>query len=508
MELPRESGILLHPTSLPGPYGIGEIGDEARRFIDQLGQMGQRLWQVLPLGPTSFGDSPYQALSTFAGNHLLISFNQLVEDGLLDPMRLEMLQEFADDHVEYGDVINRRMVILRAVCRGFNKLAERNLKERFRRFCREESYWLDNYALFIALKDAHGGRPWPDWQHAYAMREPEVLEKATREFAREIHDVKILQFIFHDQWARLRAYAHQRNIRIIGDIPIFVAHDSADVWAAPELFYLDADGRLTQQAGVPPDYFSTTGQLWGNPLYRWDVHKATHYDWWVARLRKIFETVDIVRIDHFRGFEAYWEIAGDARTAIEGRWVKGPGADLFDTLLEQLVELPIIAEDLGVITDEVEALRDAYHLPGMRILQFAFGSDPKAEDYRPHNYPTNCVAYTGTHDNDTTIGWFNSQVGGDSTRSAEEIQRERRMVLDYVGTDGSQINWDMIALAEHSRANTAVIPLQDVMGLGSSARLNTPGAPSGNWTWRFTWDMLKKEDMLRLRNISEVTGRI
>ena len=508
MNFTRESGVLLHPTSLPGPYGIGELGPAAYKFADALQEMGQHLWQMLPLGPTGYGDSPYQSFSTFAGNKLLISFDQLIEEGLLSRGRLNGFPHFPDDTVDFGPVITIRTAVLRTVCRSFERRASPEKKQAFEAFCGKNADWLDDYALFSALKSAHDLKPWPTWERELVHREPAALHAAQRRFKTAIRNEKICQFLFFDQWKRLVDYCHARMIRIIGDIPIFVAHDSADVWAHPELYYLDESGNPTIVAGVPPDYFSATGQLWGNPLYRWDVHKQTGYAWWVARLRKIFELVDIVRIDHFRGFEAYWEIAGSETTAIKGKWVKGPNADLFEALNQQFGILPIIAEDLGVITPDVEKLRDQFEFPGMRILQFAFGNDDKAGEYRPESFPPNCAVYTGTHDNDTTVGWFRSEPGKTSTRSKEEIDKERKTILDYVKTDGREIHWDMIGVAMKSKANTAVVPMQDIIGLGSAARMNVPGTTGGNWRWRFTWDMLTPEMKRRMRKLAEETGRI
>lgn len=508
MKFERQSGILLHPTSLPGPYGMGDLGPQARAFADRLKEMGQHLWQVLPLGPTGYGDSPYQSLSTFAGNPLLISFDLLAKEGLLSRSRLARFPEFPTDAVDFGPVINARMAVLETACRSFDRKASPSKRRAFQRFCSHNAEWLDDFALFFALKNAHGGQPWPMWERELASRDPAALRAAARKLKTAIRHVKVRQFLFFDQWSRLRAYCHKRGIRLVGDIPIFVAHDSADVWAHPELFYMDEKGMPTIVAGVPPDYFSATGQLWGNPLYRWDVHRATGYAWWVKRMQKMFEIVDIVRIDHFRGFEAYWEIPGNEKTAINGKWVKGPNADLFNVLIQKLGRLPIIAEDLGVITPDVEALRDRFEFPGMRVLQFAFGNDAKAADYRPDQYPPNCVVYTGTHDNDTTVGWFRSEPGQDSTRTREEIERERKHILEYLKSDGREIHWDMIALALNSRANTAVFPLQDVLGLGSEARMNVPGREGGNWRWRFTWDKLTPEIMARLRGLTGNAGRV
>jgi len=507
MNFPRESGLLLHPTSLPGPYGIGEIGPQAKRFIQQLESAGQHLWQVLPLGPTSYGDSPYQSPSTFAGNHLLISFDQLVKDGLLSASRLKKFPAFPEGRVDYGAVIPARMEVLVSVCRTFERRASARKLREFKRFCEKESYWLDDYALFMAIKDSYGGKPWIKWAPSLAQREPKALAAARRKFKIQMRHVQILQYLFYDQWSRLTRFAHDRGVRIVGDIPIFVAHDSADVWANPDLFFLDSHGHPIVVAGVPPDYFSVTGQLWGNPLYRWNVHRNANFAWWVARMRKVFELVDLVRIDHFRGFEKYWEIPGTEKTAINGRWIEGPGAFLFEELIRQLGQLPIIAEDLGIITPEVEALRDRFRFPGMRVLQFAFGNDPKATDYRPDHYPENCVVYTGTHDNDTTVGWFWSKAGVGSTRTQQEIEAERKTILAYLRTDGREVHWDLMGLAMKSNANTVVFPMQDVLGLDSSARMNTPGVESGNWQWRLLPGQFTPQEMGRLYELARHTRR-
>ena len=508
MNFPRESGILLHITSLPGRYGMGDLGPSARAFADQLVDMGQHLWQILPHGLTGYGDSPYQSFSTFAGNPLFISFDLLVEDGLLHQWHLDRFPQFPEDHVDYGNVIPARNAILKTVCRTFERHATPTQKQAFKEFCERNAEWLEDFALFMALKEAHNLEPWHTWEPELVRREPEALKHARKHFRTAIRNAKILQWIFDDQWHRFRLYCRDRGIKIIGDIPIFVAHDSADAWANPELFYIEPNGHCSVVAGVPPDYFSATGQLWGNPLYRWDVHKAQDYAWWAARLRKIFQMVDIVRIDHFRGFEAYWEIPGNAETAIDGKWVKGPDADLFEALRHQIGEAPIIAEDLGVITPPVEHLRDRFNLPGMRVLQFAFGNDAKAAEYRPESYPPNCCVYTGTHDNDTTVGWYRSEPGEGSTRSREEIDAERRAILNYLGSDGSEIHWDLIALAMRSRANTAMFPMQDLLGLGTEARMNVPGTKSDNWRWRFRAEMLTPEIKQRLRQLTADTQRI
>ena len=503
----RRSGILLHPTSLPGAYGIGEIGPHARVFADTLVKMGVGLWQILPLGPTSFGDSPYQALSTFAGNTLMISFDQLREDGLLDDKHLAGFPEFDPRCIDFGDVIIARKKVLKAVCKSFARRATPEMKARFAAFCEHHAYWLEDYALYTAIKADQGGRPWTEWVPELRQRDAEALASATKKFKTAIQHECICQFLFHDQWKALRRYCHDRGLELVGDIPIFVAHDSADVWARPDLFLLEEDGTPKVVAGVPPDYFSETGQLWGNPLYDWDKHKADNYSWWARRMKKIFEDVDIVRIDHFRGFDQYWEIPYPAENAMGGEWIDGPAYSLFDSLRNQLGPLKIIAEDLGIITDSVEALRDYYQFPGMRILQFAFGTDPKAEDYRPESYPANCIVYTGTHDNDTTVGWYHSTPGGNSTRTWEEIEEEKHQIRVYLSCDGSEIHWDLIALAWRSPADTAIAPLQDVMGLGTECRMNVPGRQGGNWQWRFCNGDLAEWQVNRLRDLGRETGR-
>ena len=504
----RNSGILLHITSLPGRYGMGDLGPEAYRFADMLQQTGQSIWQVLPLGPTSYGDSPYQSPSTFAGNHFLISYELLHADGLLSDKQFAALPDVPQGPIDYGAVIQDRNRVLQQVCRTFKRLAPEDMLGRYEAFCEHNAYWLDDYALFMAIKEQQGGGAFIDWPQELIQREVHAMKAAARNCRTAVRNTKIMQFLFHDQWMRLRAYCNERGIDIMGDIPIFVAHDSADVWAHPELFFVNREnGELEFQAGVPPDYFSATGQLWGNPLYRWDVHRETNFVWWGDRIQKIFEMVDMVRIDHFRGFEACWEVPAHADNAIGGHWEKGGGEDLFNSLQRRFGELKIVAEDLGIITEEVDALRDQFELPGMRVLQFAFGNDAKAEEYRPHNYPENCVTYTGTHDNDTTVSWFNSQAGEGSTRTSEEVAQERQTILDYLGTRGDEIEWDMISLAFHSKANTAIVPMQDVLGLGPEGRMNNPGVAGGNWQWRFAWDTVPEERLTRLRDIAASGNR-
>ena len=502
----RSSGILLHPTSLPGRFGIGEIGPEADRWLQRLAAMRQRHWQVLPLGPTGFGDSPYQTLSTFAGNPLLISFDALRDDGLVAASRLDDLPPLPGDHVAFGDVIGRRLAILHEVAAGFAARAAPDLREAFARFVDEHHGWLEDYALFVALKGRFDGRGWTDWPADVARREPGVLAAARRELATAIDHSRVGQFLFHEQWRRLRERAAALGISIIGDLPIFAAHDSADVWCRPDLFALAADGRPQVVAGVPPDYFSRTGQRWGNPLYRWEAHEAEGYAWWIARLRHAFTLVDVLRIDHFRGFAAYWEIPAADPTAEHGRWVPGPGRRLFDAAAAALGPRPIIAEDLGVITPDVDALREALGFPGMRVLQFAFGDDEPGGEL-PEHYPADTVVYTGTHDNDTTLGWHRGPPGPESGRSAADLEAERHRVRTRLSSDGTEIHWDMIALALRTPANTAIVPLQDLLGLGTEARMNVPGRPWGNWQWRFRWEQLRPEAEERLEGLTRAASR-
>jgi 4-alpha-glucanotransferase len=491
----RSSGILLHPTSLPGPHGIGDLGSAARAFVDFLVRSGQTLWQVLPLGPTGYGDSPYQCFSAFAGNPLLISLETLVEDGLLLAEDLQDAPAFPDDHVDFGAVIPWRNALLARAAERFADGADADLGQDFDAFCAAQASWLDDYALFMALKEENALATWSTWPKDVVRRDPLALEAARARLGTAVFKHKVCQLLFFRQWADLRRYANQRGVRIIGDIPIFVAYDSADVWANPELFFLDADGKPTVVAGVPPDYFSATGQLWGNPLYRWDVMAERGYAWWLARLRMTFTQVDVLRVDHFIGFHRYWEIPARARTAIKGRYKPGPGAAFLSAAREALGDLPIIAEDLGAVTPEVEALRDQFALPGMKVLQFAFDSDA-SNPFLPHNYPKRCVAYTGTHDNDTTAGWF-------AQASADERSRVQR----YFARSGDDVAYDMIRGVMSSCADTAIVPLQDVLVLGSDARMNTPGVAGGNWQWRVRDGMLNDWHVGRLAEMAELYGR-
>jgi 4-alpha-glucanotransferase len=502
----RRSGVLLHPTSLPGRYGIGELGPEAFSFVEFLAEARQGVWQVLPLGPTGYGDSPYQCFSAFAGNPLLISLDELAREGLLSGADLASTPALPEDAVDFGAVIAFKLPLLQKAYERFEADAPPSARDAFEAFRRDQAAWLADYALYTALKEEHDGREWTTWEPELRDRRPEALARMAKSHAETVRARELWQHLFARQWSALHQACRARDVRVMGDIPIFVAHDSADVWAHPELFQLRPDGRPSVVAGVPPDYFSATGQLWGNPLYRWDVMARSGFAWWVARFRHTLRQMDLVRLDHFRGFEAYWEVPGDAETAVDGRWTKGPGAALFVALRDALGDLPIVAENLGVITPEVEALRREFGFPGMAILQFAWGTDPQGSTFIPHNLTRDVVDYTGTHDNDTTVGWWTAGVG-DSTRSAQEVEEEHEYVRRYLRTDGSEIHWDFVRAVLASVADLAVVPLQDVLGLGSEARMNLPGRPGGNWRWRARDGALTPELRGRLRGLTELYGR-
>ena len=508
MRFPRASGVLLHPTSLPGPYGIGDLGPQARYFADFLAQAGQTLWQVLPLGPTGFGDSPYQCFSALAGNPLLISPENLVERGWLESSALKNVPRFPADQTDFANIIPWKSTLLESAAWRFFECASHGDRDRFDEFSKANQGWLDDFALFMALKQYHGYSVWTQWEPDIRWREPGALAHWREKLAEQIAVQKFQQFAFSTQWQELRDYCRERRIRLMGDLPIYVAHDSADVWVNPQYFQLDSSGNPTVVAGVPPDYFSATGQLWGNPIYRWDALARDGYRWWLERFRAVFQMVDMVRLDHFRGFEAYWEVPATELTAVRGRWVKGPGPELFHTARMELGDLSLVAENLGVITREVEAIRAEFGFPGMTILQFAFGNDPQAPTFRPHNYPREVVAYTGTHDCDTTVGWWTSEGRGESTRSAEDIRCEREFARKYLNTDGGEINWVFIRTLLASVADTVLIPLQDVLGLGSEARMNQPATLGGNWRWRYRQEMLKPELAARLRDLTRVYERL
>lgn len=506
MSFPRGSGILLHPTSLPGDFGIGDLGPEAFKFVDMLAEAKQRYWQILPLGPTGFGDSPYQCFSAFAGNTLIISPERLIEDGLITEADLADMPEFVAHKVDFGSVYEWKNRLLPKAYAGFHHITSVDLRGKFETFCRENAFWLDDYALFRSIKAGQGQKAWYEWPDPLKLREAGALAAAADQLYDEIQAEKFYQFLFFRQWSAVKEYANRKGISIIGDIPIFVAADSADVWCNQKKFKLNADGTAKVVAGVPPDYFSKTGQLWGNPIYDWDSMRRDDYRWWVARVHSTFQSVDVVRIDHFRGFAASWEVPGGDKTAENGRWVDVPGKELFTALRRSLGDLAIIAEDLGVITPDVEDLRDGFGYPGMRILQFAFGGDAKNHDL-PHNYIKNCVAYTGTHDNDTTVGWFNSQAGAGSTRDTSDITREHDYCLKYLDSDGSEIHWDFIRAVWASVADTAITPLPDLLGIGTEGRMNLPASDSGNWHWRMTEDSVSDEIVLRLKELTETYGR-
>ncbi len=501
MRTPRASGILLPVTALPGPWGIGDLGPEAYRWVDVLAQAGQGWWQVLPLGPTGWGDSPYQSLSAFAGNPLWISLERLVEEGLLAPADLDGAPTFPADEVDYQGVAAFKMPLLRRSFDRFRARQPGHRVEEWERFCQEQAVWLDDWARFIALKEAHGGAAWTRWEREIARSSPAALAESSKGLAEEVHYQRYLQYLFFRQWHALKGYANQRGVQIIGDVPLYVAHDSADVWAHPELFLLDEEGEPTVVSGVPPDYFSKTGQRWGTPIYRWQDAARSGYQWWVERFRWAFRNLDLVVLDHFRGFEGYWEVPATSPTAAEGQWVKGPGAPLFQAVQRalELDDLPCIAEDLGVITPPVEALRDRFGFPGMRVLQFAFDGSPQ-NLHLPHNYPQACVVYTGTHNNDTTVGWFR----GLGTRGPV-----RRNVLRFLGPGAkpSQVHWRLIRLALASVAQMAIIPWQDVLGLGSEARMNVPGTPAGNWRWRWSPGSGDDEALQLLQGLAHLFGR-
>jgi 4-alpha-glucanotransferase len=490
----RTSGVLLHITSLSGRYGIGDLGPEAFRFADWLAAAGQRVWQILPLGPVGYGESPYQTFSAFAGNPLLISLDALVERGWLSAADIGRVPRFAQARVDFERVIPWKSKILHRAFRRFREHATEAERGLFRTFQQENAWWLDDYARFIALKELHRNAVWTEWNPDAAPSEQDI----------EYH--KFLQFEFFRQWDALKKYCADQHIRLMGDLAIYLAHDSADVWTHRDLFQLDDRGHPTAVAGVPPDYFSATGQLWGNPIYRWDRMAATGFGWWVDRMRAALRMFDGVRIDHFRGFEAYWEVPAGETTAVNGRWVKGPGSNLFRALEAEFGPLPVVAENLGMITPEVEQLREEFGFPGMAVLQFAFGTDDQARTFRPHRYVQNLVAYTGTHDNDTAMGWWRS-AGGDSTRSTPEIEAERARARAYLATDGRRMNWVLIRSLMMSVADTVLYPMQDVLGLGSEARMNTPATLRGNWRWRFRAEALNAELAERLHGMTELYER-
>ncbi|MCL2197540.1 MAG: 4-alpha-glucanotransferase [Defluviitaleaceae bacterium] len=491
---PRASGVLVHPTSFPGHFGMGDLGWGAYQFIDFLKKAKQKLWQVLPLGPTGYGDSPYQSFSSFAGNHYLISPNELKKQGWLWDKDLER-PRFDPRSIDYGWAIEYKMGLLRKAFERFKAGAAAAHKSKLSKFCKANP-WLEDYALFYALKDHFGGLEWHKWPTPLAKRESAAITEARKTHHDAIEFCKFLQYEFFRQWGEVKAYANKAGVSIIGDIPIFVAGDSSDVWANPELYMLDEHGRPTSVAGVPPDYFSETGQLWGNPLYKWEEHKKTDYEWWCKRIEAVLGMVDIVRIDHFRGFEAYWAVPATEKTAVKGKWMKGPGQSFFNALKKRLGDLPIIAEDLGEITPAVDKLRLDNNLPGMRVLHFAF--DPTgASNHMPHNYEdSRTVVYTGTHDNNTTQGWY-----------ADSPENERDYLRRALSVNGNDVAWDLIKFAMGTNALYAIVPIQDIMNLGASDRMNCPGLAQGWWKFRYTEDMLNHHQEAQLRYLTEMFNR-
>jgi 4-alpha-glucanotransferase len=507
MRLKRSSGILLHPTSLPGRFGVGDLGGEAYRFVDWLAAAGQTYWQIMPLGPTGYGDSPYSAFSAFAGNTILVSPEKLVESGLLDAADIADAPDLPAERVDYGTVIEYKRGLLEKAFQNFaRRLGEdEGLRRDYEGFEGFASTWLDDWALFAALKDEHEGQPWNTWSPGLARRQPAAVEAARQSFAGRVEAHKFSQYVFFQQWLKLKKYANERGVRVVGDMPIFVAHNSADVWSKPELFKLKEDGGPSVVAGVPPDAFSATGQLWGNPIYDWERMRGDGFAWWVSRVRETLKIVDVVRLDHFRGFAAYWEVPAEHETAEHGHWVEAPGREVFNAMKDALGgDLPIVAEDLGTITPDVHQLRDEFQFPGMRVLQFAFGGDPH-DTHLPHEFVRDTVAYTGTHDNDTVVGWFQQRSRAEAS---EGEWRERALCLKYLGTDGAEINWDFIRAAQMSVAVLAVAQLQDVLGLSAEARMNTPASTEGNWNWRYTHGALTDELAHRLREMTAIYGRL
>jgi 4-alpha-glucanotransferase len=508
VKLPRTSGILLHPTSLPSRFGIGDFGEGAFRFADQLKASGQGLWQMLPLGPPGSGDSPYQAFSAFAGSPLLISPDLLAREGYLNGDDLSSAPPSSAEHVDFDSVKTWKIPLLTKAHQNFGRRASAEQRRHFKVFCSEHKSWLEDYALFMALRQQFGfDRSWTAWDKELVKRDPAALKNYRRTLKDRMECQKFQQFEFYRQWDALRKYCNERGILIMGDIPIYVSHESADVWAHPEQFCLDQDGKPTEVSGVPPDYFSETGQLWGNPIYRWTKMERSGFKWWIERFRGTFRLFDLVRLDHFRGFEAYWSVPATEETAMNGRWIKAPGAKLFRTAQKKLGELRVVAENLGDISLEVEQMRRQFGFPGMAVLQFGFGTDPQAATFRPHNFERELFAYTGTHDNDTVMGWWNSE-GGDSTRTPEHVRREKAIAQQYLGPSDEPINWKLIRMLFSSIARLAIVPMQDVLGLGSQSRMNMPGLARGNWGWRMADEAFTRKHQERLRGLAEIYERV
>jgi 4-alpha-glucanotransferase len=484
----RSSGILLHISSLPGKGGIGCMGKDAFQFVDFLAQTKQKVWQILPLGPVGYGNSPYQCYSAFAGNPMFIDIDQLVADRFISKKSVTD-ENFKDKKVDFERVEEWKLDLFREAFSGFQNNFSR-FQDEYHTFMQHNSWWLDDYALFRSLKSKYDESVWNTWKKKLVNRDKHALHDSFNELHSEIDYHRFLQFVFFRQWFKLKNYANSKGVKIIGDIPLYVSLDSADVWANQDIFLLDSDSKPTQVGGVPPDYFSETGQLWGNPVFDWERVAQRDFDWWLARLHFNLRMFDLVRVDHFRGLESFWAIAAEAETAIVGDWLPAKGHDLFSKLKEHLGTLNVIAEDLGIITPEVEKLRDDFDLPGMKVLQFAFGSDETNVNL-PHNYSSNFLVYTGTHDNDTSLGWFNSMD-----------KKERKMLRKYIQGSGKQFVRNFIETAWASAAHTAIIPMQDVLGLDSTARMNTPGVATGNWDWRFTWPQIRQNHKVFLKQMT------
>ena len=490
----RTSGVLMPISSLPSPYGIGTMGKQAKKFVDFLDKAGQKYWQILPICPTSYGDSPYQSFSSFAGNPYFIDLEYLCKDKLLTKKECGSFDwGGSEKYIDYGIMYISRYKLLKKAYARFVK----NIPDDYEQFCKTEAEWLDEYALFMALKDANDGVAWSEWDEALKTRKPEAIDAAKKEYADDIKFYKMLQYLFFKQWRQLKAYANSKNIEIIGDVPIYVAGDSADVWANPKQFYLDEDLNPIEVAGCPPDAFSADGQLWGNPLFRWDVMKKDGYAWWTKRISAMADLYDIIRIDHFRGFDSYYAIPAEDDTAKNGEWKEGPGMDLFKVLEKKLGKLPIIVEDLGFLTPSVIKLLKDSGFPGMKVVQFAFDSREDS-DYLPHNYPKNCVVYTGTHDNDTVMGWMKT-----APKSAVKFAKE---YLNLTKEEG--YNWGMMRAAWSSVADMAIVPMQDILGLGSEARINTPSTIGENWKWRATADQIDNSIAKKLRKCMKMYARL
>lgn len=499
MSFPRASGVLMHISSLPGSPGIGDFGSASRTFVDWLHKAGQLYWQTLPFGPTGYGDSPYAATSAFAGNPLFISPEQLISDGLLPETGFEPFTGGSPDSVDYQKVNAWKSNILEDAFSTFQESGTVAQKDAFAQFCKEEAAWLDDYSLFITLKEAHDLKPWWEWAEQYKLRSATALKSFKKKQAQRIQFHQFVQWVFYKQWFSVKTYANEKGIQIIGDLPIFVARDSCDAWASPELFYFDKDANPVVVAGVPPDYFSPTGQLWGNPIYRWELMAVQGYQWWIDRFKALFKLVDVVRIDHFRGFDAYWAVPYGEETAVNGSWQPAPGMALFDAVTKALGNVPIIAEDLGFITQSVLDLRDKFDFPGMKILQFSFATDEKGKHiYLPHLFESNSVSYSGTHDNDTSLGWF--KYGA--------TPEERATALEYMHSDGSRFAWDLVKLTWRTYSDTALAPMQDLLELDTEHRMNMPGSTYGNWAWRCLSQQLSDDLAERLHELTEKTYRL